>query len=125
MFTEGSVLQHELGMGQESFKWHKREEPLTSAPPKAVGVSLSLPTPLFGTGGTLINVAQNCTSHFIEPVEWMGPVIVGTLANTLHCPKCTSKLGSFNWAGECGRKTIRPLVSQSVHPPSNHEWCRG
>ena len=100
MFAESNVLQHELGMGQESFKWHKREAPLASAPPEAVGVSLSLPTPLFGTSGALSNVAQNCTSHFIEPVEWMGPIIVGTLADTLCCPKCSAKLGSFNWAGE-------------------------
>ena len=100
MFTEGSVLQHELGMGQESFKWHKREGPLSSAPPEAVGVSLSLPMPLSGASGTLSAVAQTCTSLFIEPIEWMGPVIVGTLANTLCCPKCSAKLGSFNWAGE-------------------------
>lgn len=95
------MLQHELGIGQESFKWHKREGPLSSAPPEAVGVSLSLTTPLSGASGTLSNVVQtSCTSHFIEPVEWMGPVVVGTLTDTLRCPKCSAKLGSFNWAGE-------------------------
>ncbi|XP_078417563.1 dual specificity protein phosphatase 12 isoform X1 [Cetorhinus maximus] len=47
-----------------------------------------------------------CTSYFIEPVQWMEPALLGVLNGQLLCPKCRSKLGSFNWYGDqcsCGR----------------------
>ncbi|XP_048395506.2 dual specificity protein phosphatase 12 isoform X1 [Stegostoma tigrinum] len=47
-----------------------------------------------------------CTSYFIEPVQWMEPALLGVLDGQLLCPKCGSKLGSFNWYGDqcsCGR----------------------
>ncbi|XP_067846627.1 dual specificity protein phosphatase 12 isoform X2 [Heptranchias perlo] len=46
-----------------------------------------------------------CTSYFIEPVQWMEPALLGVLDGQLLCPKCSSKLGSFNWYGDqcsCG-----------------------
>lgn len=49
-----------------------------------------------------------CTSYFVEPLSWMGPVLEkGGIGGKLTCPapKCGSKLGSFDWAGQqcsCG-----------------------
>ncbi|XP_060686265.1 dual specificity protein phosphatase 12 isoform X3 [Hemiscyllium ocellatum] len=47
-----------------------------------------------------------CTSYFVEPVQWMEPALLGVLDGQILCPKCRSKLGSFNWYGDqcsCGR----------------------
>lgn len=47
-----------------------------------------------------------CTSYFIEPVQWMEPALLGVMDGQLLCPKCNSKLGSFSWCGDqcsCGR----------------------
>uniref|UniRef100_A0A6Q2WTH9 Dual specificity protein phosphatase 12 n=1 Tax=Esox lucius TaxID=8010 RepID=A0A6Q2WTH9_ESOLU len=47
-----------------------------------------------------------CTSYFTEPVQWMEQAFLGVMNGQLLCPKCSSKLGSFNWCGEqcsCGR----------------------
>ncbi|XP_057351067.1 dual specificity protein phosphatase 12 isoform X2 [Manis pentadactyla] len=47
-----------------------------------------------------------CTSYFIEPVQWMESTLLGVMDGQLLCPKCNAKLGSFNWYGEqcsCGR----------------------
>ncbi|XP_015309949.2 dual specificity protein phosphatase 12 isoform X2 [Macaca fascicularis] len=47
-----------------------------------------------------------CTSYFIEPVQWMESALLGVMDGQLLCPKCSAKLGSFNWYGEqcsCGR----------------------
>uniref|UniRef100_A0A8C5VR48 protein-tyrosine-phosphatase n=1 Tax=Microcebus murinus TaxID=30608 RepID=A0A8C5VR48_MICMU len=48
----------------------------------------------------------SCTSYFIEPVQWMESTLLGVMDGQLLCPKCSAKLGSFNWHGEkcsCGR----------------------
>ncbi|KAL0966426.1 hypothetical protein UPYG_G00295170 [Umbra pygmaea] len=47
-----------------------------------------------------------CTSYFTEPVQWMEQAMLGVMDGQLLCPKCKSKLGSFNWCGEqcsCGQ----------------------
>ncbi|XP_045908018.1 dual specificity protein phosphatase 12 [Micropterus dolomieu] len=47
-----------------------------------------------------------CTSYFIEPVQWMEQALLGVMDGQLLCPKCSSKLGSFSWCGDqcsCGR----------------------
>ncbi|GFR47106.1 hypothetical protein Agub_g8674, partial [Astrephomene gubernaculifera] len=36
---------------------------------------------------------------FIEPMQWMAGSITGVIAGKLHCPKCSARLGSFNWSG--------------------------
>lgn len=33
---------------------------------------------------------------FVEPLSWMNEILNNTQGR-LHCPKCTTKLGSFNW----------------------------
>ncbi|GIL44422.1 hypothetical protein Vafri_1895 [Volvox africanus] len=36
---------------------------------------------------------------FLEPMQWMSSTITGVVAGKLHCPKCSARLGSFNWSG--------------------------
>ncbi|XP_029212053.2 dual specificity protein phosphatase 12-like isoform X1 [Acropora millepora] len=83
LFDTNSVLAHEPGSGQTSFKWQKQD--LHKVDPK---------------------INTQCTSVFIEPVTWMLPLLEGTVDGKLLCPKCNGRLGSFNWAGmqcSCGK----------------------
>ncbi|NXA53285.1 DUS12 phosphatase, partial [Nothocercus julius] len=84
LFRSSSILSHMEGSGPTAFA-HKR---ITDS------------TQLHNHG------CDKCTSYFIEPVQWMEPVLLGVMEGQLLCPKCTSKLGSFRWQGEqcsCGR----------------------
>jgi dual specificity phosphatase 12 len=36
---------------------------------------------------------------FLEPISWMADQVVGPVQGKLYCPKCSARLGSFNWAG--------------------------
>ncbi|XP_026883501.2 dual specificity protein phosphatase 12 [Electrophorus electricus] len=83
LFRRSSILSHSMGSGPSAFS-HKRP-------------SGRLPA----TGDQ-----TECTSYFIEPVQWMEKGLLGVMDGQLLCPKCNSKLGSFNWYGEqcsCGR----------------------
>uniref|UniRef100_A0A4X2JZY1 Dual specificity protein phosphatase 12 n=2 Tax=Vombatus ursinus TaxID=29139 RepID=A0A4X2JZY1_VOMUR len=85
LFRSSSILDHSEGSGPAAFA-HKKMTPL-----------------IINTG----NEAK-CTSYFIEPVQWMESVLLGVMDGQLLCPKCSAKLGSFNWYGEqcsCGRWT--------------------
>lgn len=84
LFRSSSILDHSEGSGPRAFT-HKRTAP-------------SL-LPVTGS-------QAQCTSYFIEPVQWMGSALLGVMGGQLLCPKCSAKLGSFNWYGEqcsCGR----------------------
>ncbi|XP_033643181.1 dual specificity protein phosphatase 12-like [Asterias rubens] len=116
VFFQSMVLAHITGKGQTSFSWHKQMHPLavTTSPSSTMDSSIS------------------CTSLFVEPVKWMEPLLVGCLEGKLCCPKCSSRLGSFNWSGlqcSCGAwvtpafqihqnrvdKSIRRQIVQSNH----------
>ncbi|XP_063283674.1 dual specificity protein phosphatase 12 [Pelobates fuscus] len=82
LFRATSILSHVVGDGPAAFV-HKKLNSATSA--------LDL---------------KKCTSYFVEPVQWMEETLLGVLDGQLLCPKCSSKLGCFNWYGEqcsCGR----------------------
>ncbi|XP_054443561.1 dual specificity protein phosphatase 12 [Pteronotus mesoamericanus] len=84
LFRSSSILDHKEGSGPVAFA-HKRLMPAFAPAP----------------GGP-----AQCTSHFVEPVQWMEPALLGVMDGQLLCPKCNAKLGSFNWCGEqcsCGR----------------------
>ncbi|XP_036058571.1 dual specificity protein phosphatase 12 [Onychomys torridus] len=84
LFRSSSILDHNEGNGPIAFA-HKRTAP-----------SLVLTT----------GSQAQCTSYFIEPVQWMESTLLGVMDGQLLCPKCSAKLGSFNWYGEqcsCGR----------------------
>ncbi|XP_032147481.1 dual specificity protein phosphatase 12 isoform X2 [Sapajus apella] len=84
LFRSSSILDHHEGSGPIAFA-HKRMTP-----------SFKLTT----------GRQAQCTSYFIEPVQWMESALLGVMDGQLLCPKCGAKLGSFNWYGEqcsCGR----------------------
>ncbi|XP_060899742.1 dual specificity protein phosphatase 12 [Labrus mixtus] len=79
LFHSSSILSHSVGGGVQAFG-HKK---ITN-----------------DTGDI------QCTSYFIEPVQWMEKALLGVMDGQLLCPKCSSKLGSFSWCGDrcsCGR----------------------
>ncbi|XP_024607416.1 dual specificity protein phosphatase 12-like [Neophocaena asiaeorientalis asiaeorientalis] len=84
LFRSSSILDHNEGSGPIAFA-HKR----------------MTPSFMLTTGSQ-----AQCTSYFIEPVQWMESTLLGVMDGQLLCPKCNAKLGSFNWYGEqcsCGR----------------------
>lgn len=84
LFRHSSILGHSEGNGPIAFA-HKRPAPSS----------------VLTTGSQ-----AQCTSYFIEPVQWMESTLLGVMDGQLLCPKCSAKLGSFNWYGEqcsCGR----------------------
>nr|XP_057918139.1 dual specificity protein phosphatase 12 isoform X2 [Doryrhamphus excisus] len=79
LFRSSSLLSHQVGEGASAFA-HKKSSNLT--------------------GGV------QCTSYFIQPVQWMEQALLGVMDGQLLCPKCGYKLGSFRWCGDqcsCGR----------------------
>uniref|UniRef100_A0A8C6VWB7 protein-tyrosine-phosphatase n=1 Tax=Nothobranchius furzeri TaxID=105023 RepID=A0A8C6VWB7_NOTFU len=79
LFRGSSILSHPVGEGASAFS-HKKFSNLTGN--------------------------AQCTSYFIEPVQWMKPSLLRVMHGQLLCPKCSSKLGSFSWCGyqcSCGR----------------------
>ncbi|XP_005398344.1 PREDICTED: dual specificity protein phosphatase 12 isoform X2 [Chinchilla lanigera] len=84
LFRSSSILAHHEGSGPIAFA-HKRAAPSLLLAPSS---------------------QAQCTSYFIEPVQWMAAALLGVMDGQLLCPKCSAKLGSFNWYGEqcsCGR----------------------
>ncbi|CAK9237404.1 unnamed protein product [Sphagnum troendelagicum] len=82
--SEENVITHIPGAGVTSFKWRKR------------GVQVSGKDEL---------VQPECTSIFVQPMQWMTPVQEGLVESKLQCIKCEARLGNFNWAGmqcSCG-----------------------
>ncbi|KAJ3067308.1 dual specificity phosphatase 12 [Podochytrium sp. JEL0797] len=82
LLREDSILPHESGIGQTAFQYRKRDtaiEQLSST----------------GKGN-----ASKCSSHCVEPMEWMTEVGEGYVEGKILCPgKCGGKLGSFSWSG--------------------------
>ncbi|KAG0054623.1 dual specificity phosphatase 12 [Gryganskiella cystojenkinii] len=87
-----SVVTHTPGQGQSSFEYRKRDSTLHIS--EAISSDISKIKPVNTTV---------CQSYFIEPVEWIQELY--GLEGKISCPKCDSKLGTFNWSGEqcsCG-----------------------
>ncbi|KAF9913093.1 dual specificity phosphatase 12 [Linnemannia zychae] len=92
LVARDSVVTHTPGQGQASFGYRKRDATLHIS--EAVQSDISKITP---------QAATVCQSYFIEPVEWIQEL--HGLEGKISCPKCDSKLGTFNWSGEqcsCG-----------------------
>ena len=98
------VLEHAPGKGQLAFSYTKRNGELnvTSTPTATMTTNQPL-NPLLAS---LAASRMQCSSYFIEPMEWMGNLLDGQVEGRIDCPKCMSKLGQYNWAGaqcSCGR----------------------
>ncbi|KAL5546626.1 hypothetical protein UlMin_006313 [Ulmus minor] len=78
-----NVVDHTPGEGETSFDWHKRKS------------------------GNPFNKSEEseCSSIFVEPLQWMTAVEEGALEGKLLCIHCEARLGYFNWSGiqcSCG-----------------------
>jgi len=76
LFSDNDIMPHELGVGQDAFKWNKRDT----------------------------STKDNCTSFFLEgPMEWMSSTQENQ--GKLSCQKCNNKVGYYQWFGlqcSCG-----------------------
>ncbi|KAF9096034.1 dual specificity phosphatase 12 [Mortierella sp. AM989] len=92
LVARDSVILHTPGQGQNAFQYRKRDAVLHISEAIQSDVSAIKPQP-----------STVCQSYFIEPVEWVQGL--HGLNGKIACPKCDSKLGTFNWSGEqcsCG-----------------------
>ncbi|KAG1805354.1 protein-tyrosine phosphatase-like protein [Suillus subaureus] len=80
------------------------QPPLHSHPKLA---ALRMPPSLSMTGirssiSPPILMNPKCSGYFVEPMKWMEPFLEsGQLAGKIICPKCSAKLGNYDWAGVC------------------------
>ncbi|KAI7870022.1 protein-tyrosine phosphatase-like protein [Spinellus fusiger] len=106
-----NVIDHERGQGQGAFAYLKRDSTINATENVS---SLSEAGPSRNTVNQTINPLlaslassnSNCSSYFIEPMEWIQGLQDGSFHGRIDCPKCYSKLGSYNWSGEqcsCGQ----------------------
>ncbi|CAO3656577.1 unnamed protein product [Mucor hiemalis] len=107
------VIDHESGQGQVAFSYHKRNSDINITTSSTVtnegsDVSASLNKVNASLNPLLASLASknnNCSSYFIEPMEWLEGLIDG-VQGRIDCPKCQCKLGAYNWSGDqcsCGR----------------------
>ncbi|KAK3828510.1 MAG: protein-tyrosine phosphatase-like protein [Benniella sp.] len=92
LVARDSIIAHIPGQGQNAFQYRKRNATLN--------VSQAIQSDSSAVQPQSVNA---CQSFFIEPIEWIQGL--DELDGKISCPKCDSKLGSFNWAGEqcsCG-----------------------
>ncbi|XP_024525963.1 probable inactive dual specificity protein phosphatase-like At4g18593 [Selaginella moellendorffii] len=78
--TDSSVQRHDPGSGEQAFSWKKRSNNDEAKP-------------------------RECSSIFVEPMQWMNGVQDGSVEGKLLCNVCQARLGSFNWSGlqcSCG-----------------------
>ena len=50
--------------------------------------------------------SSQCQSLFVQQTEWLDEIAIGRSQGKLICPKCSGRLGSFNWSGmqcSCGQ----------------------
>ncbi|KAL1928982.1 hypothetical protein VTP01DRAFT_2041 [Rhizomucor pusillus] len=105
LVDDDCILDHQPGPGQQAFSYTKRSAELNvTAAPTAAAAAPSRPlNPLLAS----IAASNNqCSSYFIEPMEWIASLQDGLVEGRIDCPKCYSKLGQYNWAGaqcSCGR----------------------
>ncbi|GLC33037.1 hypothetical protein PLESTB_000377800 [Pleodorina starrii] len=84
--TSTHVMPVEAAMGHRIFRDRQRYRQVSG------GGGADGSTGDGGGGG-----AESCL--FLEPMLWMADTITGVVAGKLHCPKCSARLGSFNWSG--------------------------
>jgi len=98
-----SVLQNQFYPHQyQDNQYHKtgglKQEPSSLLSTSSLSTSsASASTPLSSLS------SSSCTSYYLEPMEWMSSL--NQIEGKLNCPKCSCRLGSWNWSGlqcSCG-----------------------
>ncbi|KAI9312175.1 hypothetical protein BX666DRAFT_1866685, partial [Dichotomocladium elegans] len=102
------VLEHQPGKGQLAFSYLKRDADLnaTSSTSAAATTGYALNQSISPLLAQISSSRNQCSSYFIEPMEWMTNITEGQLEGRIDCPKCMAKLGQYNWSGaqcSCGR----------------------
>lgn len=80
--SQQNILTHSQGIGDASFKKNKKDADFFDA-----------------------RKVPECTSIFVEPMQWMTTVQEGAVLGKLSCASCDARLGNFNWSGircSCG-----------------------
>ncbi|KAI9209360.1 protein-tyrosine phosphatase-like protein [Polychytrium aggregatum] len=83
LVSKDNIMEHNPGAGETSFAYNKRGQGL----------------------GPNAQAKSKCNLFFIEPMEWIHGLDDGSVEGKIQCPKCESKLGSYNWSGSqcsCG-----------------------
>ncbi|RKP25622.1 protein-tyrosine phosphatase-like protein, partial [Syncephalis pseudoplumigaleata] len=107
-----------------------RPSPATAPPPSGLSIrcrkcrSVAIPpyasafsphrraTSAYGASSTSSPSAQ-CSSYFVEPMDWIDGLTDGSNEGKILCPKCAAKLGQYNWSGaqcSCGA-WITPAIA--------------
>ncbi len=93
--TADNILETEVGGQAAGFAWHKRDKYPKERLDGNIGFG--------GGGGTSEGVeGVNQGGIFVEPLRWMSQILSeGHIQGKLYCPtpKCTARLGTFNWSG--------------------------
>lgn len=81
LFRETAILKHQRVTENKICAFKKKSQSL-------------------GKSGNMTQSEKSCQqSIFVEPINWMKNSIDQT-SGKLCCPKCFTKLGSYNWAGD-------------------------
>ncbi|GFS06083.1 dual specificity protein phosphatase 12 [Elysia marginata] len=124
LFHSGAVTSHNIGEGESAFDWRSK----VPTNQRRRGDNQST---LYGDNGT--PAVTKCTrSLFVDPLVWMKGKI-HDIQGKLHCPKCSTKIGSYVWYGEkcpCGAWVapafhidsgkVDKIPAQHVVPRSNN-----
>jgi len=105
--TSGNVVEVEKGAGEVAFSWRKRDAVIITETLEEEGVDASVYSscPLqqqqqqeqFSSSSSSSGGGD---SLFVQPLKWMASSVIGhNIQGKLYCPKCSARLGAFNWAG--------------------------
>ncbi|GAB4823746.1 hypothetical protein N2152v2_010792 [Parachlorella kessleri] len=109
--TSHNVVEVEQGPGAGAFPWRKRDKQQrqltagSSTPGEQEQQQYLEPWEQMDGGGAVLGSGSSGGSGdggslFTEPLRWMaGMVVGGPVQGKLYCPKCSARLGSFNWSG--------------------------
>jgi dual specificity phosphatase 12 len=111
LVDKDNIIEHEPGKGQQAFSYHKRDSSLhisetASSDQGEVNTAAQVNTSLNPLLASLATSKNNCSSYFIEPMEWINGLDQWNIEGRLDCPRCHTKLGSYCWSGaqcSCGR----------------------
>ncbi|KAG2176268.1 hypothetical protein INT43_005502 [Umbelopsis isabellina] len=111
LVDKDNIIEHEPGKGQQAFSYHKRDSSLNitetaSGDQGEINTSANVNASLNPLLASLASSKNNCSSYFIEPMEWISNLDQWSIEGRLDCPRCNTKLGSYCWSGaqcSCGR----------------------
>mmetsp|Transcript_13546 Transcript_13546/g.40966 ORF Transcript_13546/g.40966 Transcript_13546/m.40966 type:complete len:408 (-) Transcript_13546:632-1855(-) len=100
--TSANVVDVEGGPPDKSVDWRKRYSGGSSANLAAEAEA--------STSGSGRETPPTESSIWVVPLRWMDGILGESVQGKLSCPKCSCRLGSFNWAGmrSAGGRWVTP-----------------